>query len=206
MVAFESGFIALIMGYNPNGTMQISFPLIETARLKLRPPSSDDVSTIHSLWSDPEVTRFIPIIMFRTPDEIVEFVRLSRERWKERGFGIFVVVDKESDKMIGYCGLQYLDSTTEIEIYYGFFKENWNKGVATEAAKAVLRFGFEELKAPNIAAITLPENRASQTVLQKLGLQKTGENRFFRETECLYYVVGRDQYSSNGDCYKLTYP
>jgi ribosomal-protein-alanine N-acetyltransferase len=193
------------MGYNSFGTMKISFPLIETARLKLRLPSPGDVESIHSIWSDPEVMKFIPIILFRTREEIGEFIPLSIERWKERGFGIFAVTTKENDQMVGYCGLQYLDNTTEVEIYYGFSKDSWNKGIATEAARAVMRFGFEELKLDSIAGVTHPENIASQNVLEKIGMVKAKENRTVYDTECAYFAVPRENYSSNGECYRITY-
>lgn len=185
--------------------MNIGFPLIETARLKLRLPTADDKHSIHTIWSDPEVTKYIPVILFKTPEEIGEFIGLSRQRWEDRGFGIFAVTLKDTSEMVGYCGLQYLDNTPEVEIYYGFSTEVWNRGLATEAAKAVLRFGFEELKFDNIAAITLPGNAASQNVLEKIGLARSPEMRTFRDNECLYYTVARDSYSSNGDSYKLTY-
>jgi RimJ/RimL family protein N-acetyltransferase len=193
------------MGCNSTETMKISFPLIETARLELRLPTPDDKHSIHSIWSDPDVIRFIPIIMFRTPDEIGEFIRISLERWQERKFGIFTVNLKKTGQVIGYCGLQYLGDTSEVEIYYGFSKESWNQGLATEAATAVLRFGFEELKLESIAAITLPDNIASQNVLKKVGLERSGENRIYHETECVYFTASREQYSPNGECYKLTY-
>src|SRR5262245_41617779 len=119
------------MGCNAE-TMKMSFPLIETARLKLRLPAPNDADSIHSFWSDPEVTRFIPLILFKTPEEIGEFIKLSLERWEERGFGIFSVTLKETGEMVGYCGLQYLDGTSEVEIYYGFSREVWNQGLATE--------------------------------------------------------------------------
>lgn len=185
--------------------MQIGFPRIETARLKLRLPAPDDRESIHAIWSDPEVTRFIPVILFKTPEEISEYIDLSLQRWQERGFGIFAVTLKDSGEMVGYCGLQYLDNTPEVEIYYGFSADVWNKGLATEAAKAVVRFGFEALKLGNIAAITLPDNVASQNVLEKIGLTKSPEMRTFRDTHCLYYSASRAEYSSNGDLYRLTY-
>lgn len=185
--------------------MQIGSPLIETARLKLRLPATDDKESIHAIWSDPEVTKFIPVILFKTPEEIAEFIQLSLQRWQERGFGIFAVTLKDTGEMVGYCGLQYLDNTPEVEIYYGFSTDVWNKGMATEAAKAVLRFGFEALNLDSIAAITLPANTASQNVLEKIGLTKAPQMRTFRENDCVYYTASRQHYSSNGDHYQLTY-
>ena len=185
--------------------MSLSFPSIETARLRLRMLEQDDVESIHSIWSDPEVMKFIPIVLFRSREEISEFIPLSLQRWEERGFGIFAVTEKESGQMVGYCGLQYLDGTPEVEIYYGFSKDSWNQGIATEAARAVIEFGFEHLKLESIAGITHPDNIASQNVLEKLGLKKIAENRKFYDTDCAYFAVSRDDYSSTGEGYRLRY-
>ena len=195
----------MIIGYNPIRHMNLTFPSIETPRLRLRMLEQDDVESIHSIWSDPEVMKFIPIVLFRSREEISEFIPLSLQRWEERGFGIFAVTEKESRQMVGYCGLQYLDGTPEVEIYYGFSKDSWNRGIATEAARAVIEFGFEKLKLESIAGITHPDNIASQNVLEKLGLKKIGENRKFYDTDCAYFAISRDDYSSTGEGYRLTY-
>lgn len=195
----------MIIGYNTIRHMNLTSPSIETARLRLRMLELDDVESIHSIWSDPEVMKFIPIVLFRSREEIGEFIPLSLQRWEERGFGIFAVTEKESRQMVGYCGLQYLDGTPEVEIYYGFSKDSWNQGIATEAARAVIEFGFKELKLESIAGITHPDNIASQNVLEKLGLKKIGENRKFYDTDCAYFAISRDDYSSTGEGYQLSY-
>src|ERR1041384_4893478 len=181
--------------------MKIRFPQLETARLRLRVPILSDAVTLSSLWSDPDVTKYIPIILFRTKEELEEFIPLTRQRWEERGFGMFTVTTKENDTMIGYCGLQYLNNSTEVEIYYGFSKNAWDQGFATEAARAVLRFGFEEIKLDSISGITQPENAASKKVLEKIGLKKSPENRTFYDTECAYYTISRDDFSAGDSVY-----
>ncbi len=185
--------------------MKTNFPLIETARLRLRMLEPEDADSIHSIWSDPEVMKFIPIVVFRTREEVKEFIPLTLQRWEERGFGMFAVTFKETGEMVGYCGLQYLDGTPEVEIYYGFSKDFWDQGFATEAARAVLRFAFEEKKLESIAGITLPDNTASQKVLEKIGLKKHEENRKFYDTECAYFTASRDSYSPDGAFYSLSY-
>jgi ribosomal-protein-alanine N-acetyltransferase len=185
--------------------MDLSFPQIETARLLLRPPLVDDAEVLSTIWSDPEVTKFIPIILFRTRDEIKEFIPVTLERWEERGFGMFSVMTKKDGAMIGYCGLQFLNGSNEVEIYYGFSKEAWDNGFATEAARAVLRFGFEEVKLEHIAGVTQPENAASQKVLEKIGLERHAENRKFYDNECAYFTASRKDYSPDEAFYSLTY-
>lgn len=195
----------MIIGYNPFSDMSLNFPTIETARLRLRMLTPEDVDDIFNIWSDPEVMKFIPIVLFRTREEIAEFIPLSLQRWQERGFGMLAVTTKENGQMVGYCGMQYLDGTTEVEIYYGFSKDSWNRGIATEAAGAMLRFGFEELKLEKIAGVTHPDNIASQNVLEKLGLTKIAENRRFYDTDCAYFAGTRENYSPDKEFYRLSY-
>jgi len=113
------------------------------------------------------------------------------------------VFDKESEKLIGYCGLQLLDDTEEIEIYYGFHKDFWGKGLATEAAKVVLRFGFEEVKLPRIVAVTHSDNTDSQKVLLRLGM-KQGKNDRFYDMETVYFsILWEDYQNDEAAFYKL---
>jgi len=186
--------------------MKMNFPLIETARLRLRIMTGDDADSLYSIWSDPEVMKFIPIVLFRTQKEVKDFIPMALQRWEDRGFGIFAVTDKENGQMMGYCGLQYLDESPEVEIYYGFSKDYWGQGFATEAARAVLRFAFEEKKIEYIAGITHLENAASQKVLEKIGLEKYPEKRKFYDTECTYFTASLDKYTPPNEAfYRLTY-
>lgn len=73
--------------------------------------------------------------------------------WEKNNFGMWAVVYKRDNKMIGRCGLCFLDNTPEIELGYLLNPAYWYRGLATEAAKASLRYGFEELKLEKIVAI-----------------------------------------------------
>jgi ribosomal-protein-alanine N-acetyltransferase len=81
------------------------------------------------------------------------------------------VVEKSTGQLIGWCGLGPLEfEASEIEIYYGLSSSHWGRGFTTEAAKALLRYGFEVIGLPRIVALARPENIASQRVIEKLGL------------------------------------
>jgi ribosomal-protein-alanine N-acetyltransferase len=154
-------------------------PRIETERLLLRTYQTEDLETLYLLASDPHITRFFPDGFKLSREDILSSLPRRTEKWEKNGFGQFGVFEKESGKLIGYCGLQYLDNTTEVEIYYGFFSDYWGKGIATEAAAAVLDFGFEQVKLGRIVGVTHPENTASQKVLQKIGLKKEKMAHFY---------------------------
>ena len=86
-------------------------------------------------------------------------------------YGRFAVELKSTGKFIGFAGLKYLPELDEVDLGYRFIKAEWGKGYATEAAKACIDFGFNQLKLSSIIALTLPENTASIRVPEKLNFE-----------------------------------
>ena len=146
-------------------------PQIETERLHLRMPTPQDVDDIAALFADPDVMRFIGLeagaILSRAETEST--VEKMIAFWTRTGFGRWAVIDKETRKLIGLCGLRLLDGTPEL--FYLFAKATWGKGLATEAASAALRYGFEELQFERIIAVIRPGNTISQKVVKKIGMK-----------------------------------
>ena len=96
----------------------------------------------------------------------------------------------------GFCGLVHLDDTSEIEVGYRFAKRFWGMGLATEAAKASLEYGFETLGIDRIVAVVHPDNLASQRVVDKLGLRYIRDAHFYN-SNLRYYAITRAQYKLN---------
>lgn len=168
----------------------------------------DELEIVYRLITDADVTRFIPRpagCEIKREDVLSSLPR-RLERWRENGFAQLGVFEKETGKLSGYCGLQYLDKTPEVEIYYGFFMEFWGKGYATEAAKALLRFGFEEAKLEKIVGATHLENFPSQNVLKKIGLKQEKELRHLYGEDSVYFSLSRADYKADEAAkYDLTY-
>ena len=80
------------------------------------------------------------------------------------------LIEKSTGKMIGFCGLQALEGTSEIEIGWWLARAMWGKGLATEAAQEALRDGLGRAGLKRIVAIAQPENGASIHVMEKLGM------------------------------------
>ena len=169
-------------------------PHIETERLVLRMYHPKELETVYQLLSDEDVTRFYPPGYTITREEVLAGMPRRLERWRNQGFGQLGVFAIGSGNLIGYCGLQYFDQTPEVEIYYGFFKNAWGRGLATESARAMLRFGFEKTKLDKIAAGTHPDNFASQKVLQKIGLEKHLQLKRFYNIDSVYFSILRKDY------------
>jgi ribosomal-protein-alanine N-acetyltransferase len=181
-------------------------PTIETGRLLLRMYKPEELEIVYQMLADKDVTRFYPEGFSITREEVLSSMPRRLEKWRTQGFGQFGVFENANENLIGYCGLQPFDNLPEIEIYYGFFKGFWGRGIATEAAKAVLRFGFEESKLEKIAAGTHPDNIASQKVLLKIGLeQKEGLKRIYN-TDSVYFLITKENYQPDAVAkYDLSY-
>lgn len=115
---------------------------------------------------------------------------------------MWAVVHKIDNKTIGRCGLCFLDNTLEIELGYLLNPTYWSRGLATEAAKASLRYGFEELKFKEIVAVVQPENIASQRVMEKLGMKYEKDANYY-QTNVVYYTIFRKEYYPDSSLYLL---
>ena len=146
---------------------------IETDRLLLRPYTLDDAQEVWEYQRDPAVTKYTNDGGVRTLAEIESILQdvIIEGDYVEYGYGRMAVVHRESNKVIGFCGLKYLPELDQVDIGYRYAKEYWGQGLATEAGLAVMQFGWQELQLPRIIGMALPENKASVRVLEKLGLK-----------------------------------
>ena len=183
---------------------QFHFPLIETERLTLRMLTADDLDAAYVLFNDGDVQKYLSPANRRTRQQLKVTLENLALRWKERGFGIWGVCENGNKKMIGYSGFQYLDKTPQVEILFGFLKEYWGNGFATEAANACLRFGFEEVRFKKVCAATHPENLASRCVLEKTGMTFDKKSEYYR-MDSITFIVSCEEYAPGEDYYKLNY-
>ncbi len=175
----------------------MSIPTLSTPRLQLRPFTAKDTLPLHSLLVEPGVLRYFPDPSPPPVEKVGKLISRQIKHWAEHGFGWWAVEKPEDCLLMGWCGLQYLPETDEIEIGYLLGKPFWGKGYATEAGLASLRFGFEDLSIEKIIAIVHPENSASKRVIEKLGFQDPVRARYFG-MECLRYMADRTAYTANG--------
>jgi RimJ/RimL family protein N-acetyltransferase len=145
---------------------------LETARLRLRPASIGDVEAWHAVSRDAERA------WFGESQSTLEDAQSSLERQmrhQERyGFALWVVEQRQTGEVIGVAGLRHLADGPEVEVGYRFLERRWGNGYATEAARAAIDFGFDEIGLERIVAVTRPDNRASRRVMEKCGLSFVG--------------------------------
>lgn len=149
--------------------MQIKI-LIETERLYLREMNLDDAENAYLLNLDPDVIKYTGDNAFESIEAAKQFLK-QYEHYSKYGFGRWAVINKTNGEFLGWCGLKYTPENDEYDIGYRFFKKHWNKGYATEAAKACIKIGFERFNMKEIVGRAMKENLASIKVLQKTGLQ-----------------------------------
>jgi len=175
-------------------------PSIETERLLLRRFRPDDLDELAKLFADPDVMRYVGNGQPIDRNEAERALRSIINHWERHGFGRWAVVDKQSNEFIGFGGLRSLFDTPEV--VYHFSKENWGKGLATELARASLRFGFEDRGFDRIVAVAKPENRASIHVMQKLGMRFEMKTSYYN-IEVVQYEITRKEFKLDDSLYVL---
>ncbi|WP_427159349.1 GNAT family N-acetyltransferase [Aliinostoc sp. HNIBRCY26] len=165
-------------------------PEIETARLKLRHFTLDDFGTLFRLYSDTEVMRYLSL---RTQEQTQESLIKHIQHWEKHNFGMWAVVHKDSCKMIGRCGLGFLEDTPEVELGYVLDKSYWNMGLGTEASQATLKYGFLTVQLDQIVAIARPENIASRRVIEKLGMRYQKHTHHYG-VDVVYYSLAKSEW------------
>jgi len=146
-------------------------PLIETDRLLLREITIDDKEALFKLHSDPRVQKYTGEATVSSMQEIEIAIKSRISDYKKYGFGRWATFLKRNDQFVGWAGLAYLPEFDEIDLGYRFLQEYWGLGIATEASKAILNYGFGALKLKKIVAIAMKENRASIRVMEKIGME-----------------------------------
>ncbi len=175
-------------------------PSIETERLLLRKFRPDDLDELAKLFSDPDVMRYVGNGRPIDRDESERALKSIIRHWESQGFGRWAVVDKQTREFIGFGGLRSLFDTPEV--VYHFSKANWGKGLATELARASLRFGFEDRGLDRIVAVAKPENSASIHVMQKLGMRFEMKTIYYN-IEVVQYEITRNEFKVDDSPYLL---
>ncbi len=191
------------MPERPQVVIVMTFPEIETERLLLRQLREDDLDLYHTrIFGDPDVMRYLPAGKPVPRERTQAMMARFKEHWEQHQFGVWAVVDKSQDELIGHCGLQWLTETPEVEVLYALAKPYWGHGLATEAARASVRFGFEQVKLDRIIALAMPANLGSRRVMEHIGLKYEKDARFFN-LDVVYYAIQRDAFHVDSHIYRL---
>lgn len=169
---------------------------LESERLVLREFTERDFDAVHRYGSDPEVSRFMPWGP-NTEEDTAGFLRraIAKQGREPRTQYELAVTLRDSGHLIGGCGIRVVNMELgEGNIGYCLNREHWGRGYATEAARRLLRYGFQHLEFHRLYATCDPENIGSRRVLEKIGMRQEGhlrENVRMREEwrDSLVYAI-----------------
>ena len=177
---------------------------LETKRLILRDFVKEDWQRVLEYQSDPLYLRYNQWTE-RTPEAVQEFVGwfLAHQQQEPRIKFQLAVLLKSNNQLIGNCGVRMAEvGSTEADIGYELNPKHWNHGYATEAARAIVDFGFSHFGVHRIWADCIAENVGSAHVLEKLGMKREGrlrENKYFkgRWWDTLIYAILANEWQAH---------
>ena len=173
----------------PAGNM----PMLETERLILRALSADDADSLHRISNEPNVRLYLwddePILEATVKSLIEQSDRMfSKER-----IGVFGIRMHGREDLLGFCGFVRLEGMEESELWYELTQEVWGRGLATEAARACVRYAFEDVGMERVIAGADAPNTASLRVIEKLGMNYLGNINPSASKEP-YFALSREDF------------
>lgn len=178
-------------------------PTLETERLLLRKVIRDDVADMYHYGSQEEVARYVTWERHRTPADTEGFVDFILDQYANGKLAPWGIEHKESGKLIGTIDYVLWQVKHRVgEIGYVLTPDYWGQGLMTEAAKAVVDFGFQRMDLVRVQAKCFVQNQASARVMEKVGMSFEGVNRQSmlvkgRHEDLKMYAILREEYLVN---------
>lgn len=146
--------------------------ILETSRLVFRHLIPDDLDSLFALYRDPDVKKYIPDapLTYEAAKEELEWFQNGHPKHPQ--LGLWATIHKQTGAFIGRCGLLpwTIDGQSEVEVAYLLAKAYWGQGLGTEAAQAILHYGFERLGLSRLICLIDQANEASVKVASKIGM------------------------------------
>jgi ribosomal-protein-alanine N-acetyltransferase len=153
---------------------------LRTERLLMRRWQRSDREPFAELTADPEVMRHFPAVLSRAQSD--GFVERIEAGFEAHGYGLWALEVLDTGTFIGFTGLQWIPFeahfTPAVEVGWRLARPAWGHGYATEAARAAVRFAFEEAGLPDLVSMTIPANVRSQAVMRRLGMTRDPADDF----------------------------
>ena len=166
-------------------------PTLETDRLILRGMRVSDAEDMYAYAKRPSVTEYLTWDPHGSVEETREYLTYIGQRYRTGDFYDWSVVDKESGHMVGTCGFTSFSCPNDsAEIGYVLNPDNQGRGLATEAVRRVLTFGFEELGLHRIEARFIEGNTASLRLMGRVGMTFEGYAREALRSKGRYRTIG----------------
>ena len=164
---------------------------IETARLVLRPPESDDAKPLMDIHQDPDVIKYV---LIGNPAAGItaawRSVAIMVGHWHLRGYGQWTVVEKRDGQIVGRVGLWNPEGWPGIELGWVIRRERWGHGLATEASAAALQWTWDHVATDRVISLIQPHNARSIRVAEKIG-QRLERTEVVSGSEMQVYAAQR---------------
>jgi ribosomal-protein-alanine N-acetyltransferase len=166
---------------------------IETERLFLRPFLASDNEAMFAMDSNPNVHQYLGNKPVTTIEQCDQYIKAIQKQYQDNGIGRFVVQIKDTQEIIGWAGLKFITEPENnhvnfYDIGYRLAEAHWGKGFGYEVAKAWLEYAFNEMKISVLYASAHTENKGSNKILQKIGMQQSG-HYLHHELPCYWYEL-----------------
>lgn len=177
-------------------------PTLKTKRLILRPFHMDDASDVRKHAGEKEIAAFTLNIPHPYEEGMAEeWIGTHVQRFKKRESATFAITLKSNQELIGAIGLELNNTHRRAELGYWIAKGQWNQGYCSEAARAVLTYGFEVLGLQRIFAHHMSNNPASGQVMRNIGMRHEGTLRkhvlkWERFVDLEMYSILKDEYDN----------
>lgn len=142
--------------------------VLKTERLTLRPLAPGEAEAYAAMRYHPDVAKWLSPAPAAPVDAARAAIERYRQSWRDHGYGPWAIF--RDGRLVGHAGLNFVPEFGETEVLWSLHPDVWGQGLATEAARAALDFGFRTRELDLIFAVTRPDNLASQAVMKRLGL------------------------------------
>ncbi len=168
---------------------------LETARLRTRKVTKNDISIWADFFIDEEAVKFLPVLEFCSAEDTAAYwIDKQLNRYVDERFGLQALIEKSTNNFIGLCGLlsQEIDGKIEIEVGYHILKKYWGQGFAPEASKLFIDYAFKNNLQDSVISIIDKNNIKSQRVADKNGLVMEKEIKWSDKDVYIYRIIKRD--------------
>jgi RimJ/RimL family protein N-acetyltransferase len=170
---------------------------IKTANLNLLPLAADDADAFHQLCTAAGVRKYLFDDEILPREQSDAFLQTSLDLFAQHGYGLWTMRLAGEEALIGFCGYWFFHEPPELELLYAVSEPHWGKGLALEAARALVEYGFATLNFEHIQACTDAPNVASVRVMEKLGMAFQ-KREISDGLDTIYYAITRAAFEQNG--------
>ncbi|PSB05124.1 GNAT family N-acetyltransferase [Merismopedia glauca] len=166
--------------------------MLSSSRLAFRPCTDADIDLLLQHWTEPMVRRYLFDDRIIDRETVAGFIELSSTLFQNKGYGLWVLTNKANGEFQGVCGL-WDGEVVSPDLLYSISTSAWGQGLATESARCVLEYAFEQLKLPYVMSTVDLPNTASIRVLEKNGM-KLHEERSLNGNPIRCYSLNAEDY------------